>query len=101
MKEKYIKAKVKTKLVLAGWQCWFPIKSYYGLEKDIFGVFDCVAVKNNKVRFIQYTTLPNVSARRKKVREFLKKNDLEITAEVWGWSDKIKIFKIEEVKKDV
>jgi len=78
---------------------WFPIKSRWGLEKDIFGVFDCLIIDNlGRITFIQLTTKPNIRARVKKIKDWINKKRINIitgafSIEVWGWSEKEKEFK--------
>jgi len=97
MKEGLIRKKCLTLLKAGNWVAWYPYRVKYRKEIDIFGVFDIVAVKKDKTRFIQLTTLNNISARRRKVNKFLRKNKLKISAEVWGWDRKKKLFKIIEL----
>jgi len=57
-------------------------------NNDVFGVFDLIAGQRNLgFRFIQVTTVENVSARRHKVEEVAKRlPDISgVTYEVWGW----------------
>lgn len=78
--------------------CWHPAKVKYK-QNDIFGVFDlvCWQRKTTNIKFIQLTTLPNLSTRKKKIKNFLKKNKLSkqslVDIEVWGWNKRDKIFK--------
>ena len=87
------------------WVIWCPTKSRFQ-QNDIWGVFDLIAVRSLGggtwiLKFIQFTTLHNVAARRKKVGEFLLKNDLVgFPAEVWGYDKKNKEFKKFIVKWD-
>ena len=67
-----------------GWVLWYPQKVRWKKEIDIFGVFDLIAVKGNKIIFIQLTSVSNIRAREKKVRKFLEKNDVSVYAEIWG-----------------
>ncbi len=79
------------------WVCWFPSRARYK-QNDIFGIIDLLAVKGKNLKKIQLTTLSNVSAKRKKITNFLKKNKVEMTVEIWGWLRKNKSFKIEKIK---
>jgi len=95
MKEALIRKKALEILESEGYTCWVPRKVKYW-ETDIFGVFDIVATREH-LRFIQITTLSNISARRKKVRGFLDKLNVSFSgvSEVWGYDSKHKRFKIE------
>ena len=80
------------------WICWYPSKARFK-QNDIFGIIDLLAIKKKKMKKIQLTTLPNVSAKRKKITNFLKKNKVELSVEIWAWSNKKKSFKIEKINK--
>lgn len=88
MKEKTIKNKAYRTLEAQGFHCWSPVKSRWGGEKDIWGVFDMVAGKEAEILYVQYTTAPNVLARVRKVKDFLSRTGIVFTgnnrAEVWG-----------------
>lgn len=93
MKEAVIRKKVIEILEKEKYVCWFPKKAKYQ-ETDIYGVFDVIAGKGKLLRFIQFTTLPNISTRKKKVLKFLEWSHLQLTAEIWGYDKKKKEFKI-------
>jgi len=78
------------------WVCWFPKKVKFH-ETDIWGIADLICCQKKRVRFIQLTTLPNVSAKRRKILSFCKKNRVEIPVEIWGWHQKRKEFRRERV----
>ena len=99
MKEYRIRKKAIQELESAGYVCWYPPKTRWGKKKDIFGVFDMIALKNDVVRFIQLTTASNMAAREKKVIKFLEENRLGILTEIWGWDKKTKRFRIVFLKK--
>lgn len=101
-KEAVIRKKA-TKILEGGrWLVWRGPKIKFR-QTDIFGAFDmiCWQKGTGKLKFIQLTTLPNLSTRRKKIQNFFKKNKINrkskngIEAEIWGWSRKDKKFKIE------
>lgn len=81
---------------------WYPAKVRFQ-QNDIFGVFDlvCWQKKTAKIKFLQLTTLSNLSARKKKVRNFLKENrcpqKILVGVEIWGWNHKAKDFRREKV----
>lgn len=89
MSEKLIKKKATKELEQRGWTWWCPAKVKWQ-ESDIFGVFDCVAVKGSVIRFIQWTTKSNVSARKKKINRFYLLSRAKISSEIWAWNDKTK-----------
>ena len=76
-----------------GWVTWCPAKVKYQ-ETDIFGVFDCVCVKDSTLRYIQWTSKSNIRAREKKINTFFEENSVFIPCEVWGYDDVKKEFKI-------
>ena len=95
-KEATIRKKAITELESKGWICWYPKKVKFH-ETDIMGVFDllCLHPDYQFTRYIQLTTFSNLSARRKKVGNFLKKHNLRIWAEIWAWHKGKKDFVIE------
>jgi len=78
------------------WICWYPSRARFK-QNDIFGIIDLLALKGRKQKNIQLTTLPNISTRRKKITNFLKKNKVEMTVEIWAWYSSKKIFRIEKI----
>jgi len=79
-----------------GWITWFPSRAIYK-QNDVFGIIDLLAVKGRRMKKIQLTTLPNISAKRKKITNFLKKNKVQMTIEIWAWTNKKKLFKKEKI----
>jgi len=74
--EKSIRQKVKRYYKLQGWRVWCPVKSRWGKEKDIFGIWDGMAWKGNKFVFFQFTTIANKAKRVKKVKEYMREHNL-------------------------
>lgn len=95
-KENEIRKKAVQFLEKQKWICWAPAKVRFK-QNDIFGIIDLLALKGKSKKNIQLTTLSNVSARRKKIKDFLKKNKVQMTVEIWAWSKKEKKFKKEKV----
>lgn len=93
MKERDLKKRVDEILKISGYVVWWPPKVRF-LQNDIFGVFDCVAAKDDAVLFIQITTLTNVSHRRKKINDFLYHSKVSLSAQIWAWDDKKAGFRI-------
>jgi hypothetical protein len=97
-KEKLIRKKAIEILEKQNWLIWKAPKVKF-IQTDIFGVFDmvCWQKKTSRIKFIQLTTLSNLSARRKKIQGFLKKNEIypRIKIELWGWNGNKKTFKVE------
>ena len=79
-----------------GWVIWYPCKVKFK-QTDVFGIIDVLALKGKRRKNIQLTTLPNVSAKRKKITSFLKKFKVELPVEIWGWNQKKKEFKKERI----
>ena len=96
MKESLIRSKAIEILEKDGYSVWYPPRVKWIKEGDIWSVFDLMVI-NGGLRFIQLTTLSNVSARKKKVLKFLLKCNTKIKAEVWGYDKKKRKFKIVEV----
>lgn len=95
-KEAEIRKKAIKILEKGSWVYWWPAKVRFR-KNDIFGAFDIVCSRKNKIRFIQLTTTSNLSTRRKKVEKFLRTNKLKIPSEVWGYSKKHNKFKIVKI----
>ena len=102
MKEAEIRKKAIEILQGKGWATWFPSKARFK-QNDIFGIFDliCWKKKNGELKFVQLTTVSNLSTRRKKIQNFLKKNKINpkrnLGIEIWAWNRKKKAFKIESI----
>lgn len=67
---------------------------------DIFGIFDLIVFNriSERFTFIQITTLPNVSARRKKMKKFFEITQCHIpNSIIWGWSEQNQAFRSETI----
>ncbi|MDP2664153.1 MAG: hypothetical protein Q8P08_01825 [bacterium] len=101
-REALIRKKAVEILEKEGFVYWYPAKVKFQ-QNDIFGVFDlvCWQKRTTKIKFLQLTSLSNFSARKKKVKEFLRKNRFPqkvlVKIEVWGWNQGKKEFRREEV----
>ena len=95
-KEADIRKKAIEQLQADGWITWFAPKVKF-LQTDIFGIIDLMALRGKSKKNIQLTTLPNVSARRKKITNFLESNGVELSVEIWAWNSKKRCFKKEKV----
>ncbi|MFH1509594.1 MAG: hypothetical protein ABID67_00375 [Candidatus Nealsonbacteria bacterium] len=100
--EQFIRKKAVEILEKTGFVYWYPAKVKFK-QNDIFGVFDlvCWKKKTTEIKFLQLTTYPNISSRRKKIRGFIDENKIPrkvtVDIEIWGWNQKKKEFKVEEV----
>lgn len=95
-KESLIRKRAIEKLRADGWIIWFAPKVKYQ-QTDVFGIIDLLALKGKRKKNIQLTTPPNVSAKRKKITNFLKKFKVELPVEIWAWNQKKRKFKKEKV----
>ncbi len=95
-KEAVIRKKIIKILEDQGYVCWYAPKVKFH-ETDVFGIIDLLALKGRRQRNIQLTTFPNVSAKRKKITNFLKKNKIQMTVEIWAWNSSKKFFKFEKI----
>jgi len=95
-KENLIRKKAVEILRKDGWITWFGPKVRFK-QTDVFGIIDLMALKGKRQKNIQLTTLPNVSARRKKIINFFKKNKVELPVEIWAWNSRKKEFKKERI----
>jgi hypothetical protein len=97
-KEGLIRKKVIDILENNDWITWYPAKVRYKQQNDVFGIIDLLAIKKKQRKNVQITTLSNLSNRRKKIKNFLKKSKVEMTIEIWAWNSVKKIFKVEKIK---
>ena len=95
-KEATIRKKAIQILEEGGWITWFAPKVKFQ-QTDVFGIIDLLALKGKRRKNIQLTTLPNVSAKRKKITNFLKKFKVVLPVEIWAWNKKRKEFRKEKV----
>ena len=95
-KEAVTRKKAVQALEGTGWVVWYPPKIRFK-QTDVFGIIDVLALKGRQKKYIQLTTLPNVSAKRKKIAGFLKKYKVELTVEIWCWDKKRKRFRKEKM----
>lgn len=93
-KESETRKKAVRELISRGWLIWYPPKVRYK-QNDIFGIIDLLALKKNKMRYIQLTTMPNIARQRKKISDFFKKNGVKLPVEIWAWLKKKREFKTE------
>jgi len=101
MTEGKIKALVKKTLEADGYLVWYPPVSRFAPKfkycdaqhsaKDIFTIYDCLALKDSELRFIQYTSKSNIRAREKKIKNFFDKWKVFLPTEIWGVDDDKKI----------
>ena len=99
MKEKTLKNKIIKVLNSEGWVCWYPIRNRYR-KVDIFSCYDLVCAggsKRDEIKLIQFTTTSNAAARRRKIKNFLKENNLMINSELWSYDKRNKKWKIENI----
>lgn len=95
-KESETRKKAIQELRENGWVTWYPSKVRFK-QNDVFGIIDVLALKGKKKKNIQLTTLPNVSAKRKKIINFLEEFKVELPVEIWCWDQKRKKFRKEKV----
>lgn len=98
MIESKIKKVVKDTLEKEGYLVWYPPVSRFAPKfkycdeqhsaKDIFTIYDCLALKDSELRFIQYTSHKNMRAREKKIKNFFDKWKVFLPTEVWGVESK-------------
>jgi len=99
MKEAVIRKKAIEILEKDGYITWYPPKVRWRQERDVFGMFDIIATYRNIIRFIQITTISNLSHRRKKIKKWMKENNIKwnYPPEIWAYHKKKKEFKIEKL----
>jgi len=104
-KESLIRKKAVDILTKDKWVIWWPAKVKFK-QNDIFGIFDLACCKKGTgdIKFIQLTTAPNLSARRKKIQFFMAENQIKgpkasfgAEVEIWAWAAKRHEFRIETI----
>ncbi len=95
-KEAEIRKKAMEILRKGGWITWFGPKVKFK-QTDVFGIIDLLALKGKRQKNIQLTTLSNISVRRKKIINFLKKFKVELPVEIWAWDRKERKFRKEKI----
>jgi len=95
-KENLIRKKAIEILRRDKWIVWFAPKVKFQ-QTDVFGIIDLMALKGKRQKNIQLTTPPNVSAKRKKIINFLQKYKVELPVEIWAWNSRKKEFKKERI----
>ena len=83
MKEITIKKAVYKQLEKEGYYGWSAPKVRY-IETDIFGIFDGLFIKDSHIRYIQWTTVSNMSARKNKILKFFEEHKCWIPCEIYG-----------------
>ena len=94
--EQFIRKKAIQILEKEGWVTWYAPKVKFQ-QTDVFGIIDLLALRGKEKKNIQLTTLPNVSAKRKKIGNFLRKFKVELPVEIWSWDKKKRGFRKEKV----
>jgi len=95
-KEALIRKKAIQILKEKKWIVWFAPKVKFN-QTDIFGIIDLFALRGRVKKYIQLTTLPNVSAKRKKITNFLKTFKVELPVEIWSWDKGKRKFRKEKI----
>ncbi len=95
-KESLIRKKAIEILKREKWIVWFAPKVKFQ-QTDVFGIIDLLALRGKEKKNIQLTPLPNVSAKRKKIGNFLRKFKVELPVEIWSWDKKKREFRKEKV----
>jgi len=98
MKEETLKKKANIILKTNGWEVWFPPNVKWKKQKDIFGIWDGIAWREDQLLFFQLTTMKNKAARGKKIIDYMNKYYLDlprsVKGQIWAWDKKIKFFRI-------
>lgn len=95
--ESEIRKKVVQILKEKNWIVWYAPKTRYH-HSDIFTIGDVLVWRNKSFKIIQLTTAGNKAARVKKIKNYLRKNNLSgLKIEVWAYSKKNRKFIIEKI----
>lgn len=97
--EAFIRKEAVKLLHQDGYVVWWPERTASFGSKDIFTVFDLACQRPGfyLTRYIQVTDSKHHAERRKKVEDYLHKNDLMFWCEVWSWNSKAEAFRIEPI----
>lgn len=99
MTEKDIEQLARAKMDRSGWTYWLPPHSWKR-ERDIFGVFDVVALHSGKIFFLQLTSAQHITDREKKILAWARRRKATLpagSAEVWAWDKKKSAFVVRPV----
>ncbi len=99
-KDYIIKKYLINRLDSLGYYYWYPARTKFKSQIDVFGAFDIIAFKNDFIRYIQFTDYTNHSHRVKKVQSFLKRTNFGGRSEVWSWHSTKRYFRREVIYKD-
>jgi hypothetical protein len=67
-----------------------------GVEKDIFGVFDGIAVRGHLQRYVQLGGYSDHAKHRKKILDWVRRVDAELPLmEIWSWHEEKQAFLVE------
>lgn len=92
--EKQIRDVAVQQLGNEGWICWWPGRIKFRQAQDIFTMWDMIAAKKDKVRFIQFTTKSNKSSHLQKIQAYRELYELSHQGELWLWDQKKREFEI-------
>ena len=94
--EAVLRKKAKDEILRQRGIVWFAPRVRYGIEKDIFGVYDCLLIYPPNVLIIpiQITTMGNVRARERKIKRFMKKFKVNIFSQIFAYDKKQKKFRV-------
>lgn len=96
-KEAEIRKKAIQILREGGWTIWYAPKTRYH-HSDIFTIGDMLTWKNRVFKIIQLTTTKNKATRVKRIRNYLRKNNLSgLRVEVWAYAKRSRKFIIEKI----
>lgn len=102
MTEYQLRDRAREYFLRQGFRIWFPSKTKWKKENDIFSIWDGVCWRKDKFIFFQITTLSNKSARLKKIVNYMLPNYLymcppKVKGLLMCWKQKTKEFVITKI----
>jgi len=88
MTEKQLRDDLRFALERDGWVVWFSRRMKFVKQQDIFGIWDGIKAKGNKIVPLQFTTISNKSSHIKKIKEYKELYNLTHIGELWLWNGK-------------
>ena len=82
-KGKYYEAKARKELIEEGWLVEFKPATMFG-SQDLYGLFDILAIRGDKTKFIQIkSNASHFYTAKKDIRKWLKETGVMHNCEVW------------------
>lgn len=103
MTERQLQLEANNRLSRGGWTWWYPPEQYFSYRgkvviRDIFSIFDLIAIKKSRIMFVQLTTIQHLSEHRRKIRDFCFGRQVRFkNGFIWAYNPKKGEWKTERV----